>query len=199
MNPFYERYPRYVEVDGERFRIQTDFRQIIQLYDILADDLPSETKAEYVLNLYTERLPSDLIKAMKAIEDFIIGYSDRMDVEEEEPEEEEKEKEAPEKKRKKVLSYQQDAPYIIADFMRFYRMDLMDCKYLHWYKFQLLMTGLPEDSMTKTRIMYRNMNLSTIKNKDERKRIARIQRQIAIKEKAPDDYEIGAIFGGMND
>lgn len=197
MNPFYEKYPRYVEVDEERFQIKTDFRQIIQVSDVLADDLPVETKAGYILSLYVERLPSDLVKAIKAIENFITGYSDRMD--EIEEEEEEEEKEAPEKKRKKVLSYDQDAPYIIADFMRFYSMDLMEIKYLHWYKFQLLMTGLPEDSMIKTRIMYRHMNLSTIKNKDERKRIARIQRQIAIKEKAPDDYEIGAIFGGMND
>lgn len=199
MNPFYERYPRYVEVDGIRFRIQTDFRQIILVGDILADDLPKEEKVQAILGLYVERLPSDLVKAIKAIESFITGYSDAIDEEDEEDEEEKEEKEAPEKKKKKVLSYEQDAPYIIADFMRFYSMDLMEIKYLHWYKFQLLMTGLPEDSMIKTRIMYRNMNLSTIKNKDERKRIARIQRQIAIKEKAPDDYEIGAIFGGMND
>lgn len=198
MNPFYERYPRYVEVDEERFQIKTDFRQIIRVSDILADDLPVEEKARCILSLYVERLPSDLVKAIKAIEKFITGYSERID-EISDEEEDEEDKEAPEKKRKKVLSYDQDAPYIIADFMRFYSMDLMEIKYLHWYKFQLLMTGLPEDSATKQRIMYRTMNLSTIKNKEERKRIARIQRQIAIKEKAPDDYEIGAVFGGMNE
>ena len=54
--------------------------------------------------------------------------------------------------------------------------------------------GLSEDTEIKQRIMYRGIDLSDIKDKDERKRIAKIQRRIQLPAEALSDYDIGNAF-----
>ena len=56
----------------------------------------------------------------------------------------------------------------------------MTCEYMHWWKFNALFDSLNENTELKKRIAYRMMDISKIKNKDEKKRIRRIQKQIAI-------------------
>ena len=58
----------------------------------------------------------------------------------------------------------------------------------------MLFDGLSNDNEIKQRIMYRGIDLNDVKDKDERKRIMKIQREI----KLPDDilthYDIGDAF-----
>ena len=58
----------------------------------------------------------------------------------------------------------------------------------------MLFDGLSEDTEIKQRIMYRGINLSDIKDKDERKRISRIQKQIRLPMEELTDYDIGNAF-----
>lgn len=184
MNPFYESFPNTVRLDGKDFYIETDFRAVMYILDVLSDPKAGQKKkVNAILGLYKE-IPSNVDEAVRVIGDFIVG--DR---------EEDCEKE--EKKIKKTLSYDKDAPYIAGDFLHFYGIDLTSNEYLHWKKFQLLLTGLPEDSETKTRIAYRLINTSKIKNKEERSRIIRIQKAISIEDTEADVERIGELFGSL--
>ena len=58
----------------------------------------------------------------------------------------------------------------------------------------MLFDGLSEDTEIRQRIMYRGIDLKTVKDKDERKRIQRIQSSIALPEQALTDYDIGNVF-----
>ncbi|UTY39382.1 bacteriophage Gp15 family protein [Allocoprobacillus halotolerans] len=51
---------------------------------------------------------------------------------------------------------------------------------MHWWKFNALFDSLNENTELKKRIAYRMMDISKIKNKEEKRRIRRIQKQIAI-------------------
>ena len=185
MSPFLNEFPETVDIDGEPHEILTDFRDFLWLIEVLEDEDNDLRKADAILAMYKDplKIPRDKIKeAILAIGDFILGGEHS-----EEGEEDDK---------KPTMSFTQDAPYIIGDFLRYYRIDLMTVDYLHWHRFRLLMVGLPEDSETKTRIGYRSIDLSSIKDKEERKRIQKIKRSVALKEKAPDAYDIGDLFGG---
>ena len=58
----------------------------------------------------------------------------------------------------------------------------------------MLFDGLSEDTEIRQRIMYRGINLADIKDKEERKRIAKIQRSIQLPAEELTDYEIGNAF-----
>ena len=95
---------------------------------------------------------------------------------------------------KELFSFRIDYPYILSGFLRDYGIDLDTVKYLHWWKFRMLFDGLSEDTEIKQRIMYRGINLSEIKDKEERKRISKIQRSIQLPAEELTDYEIGNAF-----
>ena len=50
---------------------------------------------------------------------------------------------------------------------------------MHWWEFSALFEALPEDTMIKKRIAYRQVKISEIKDKNERRRIAKIKRSVA--------------------
>ncbi len=89
-------------------------------------------------------------------------------------------KETDQKKGKEpeVLSFEQDAEFIHADFLTAYGIDLAETE-LHWWKFLSLMKALPENTTMPKRMYYRGVKLSELKG-EERKRVAKIQKQIAI-------------------
>ena len=58
----------------------------------------------------------------------------------------------------------------------------------------MLFDGLSEDTEIKQRIMYRGINLSEIKDKEEKKRISRIQNSIRLPMEELTDFEIGNAF-----
>ena len=74
-----------------------------------------------------------------------------------------------EKKTKKVYDFKIDAEYFISAFLIQYNINLFEDD-LHWWKFLALFNALDKCELTE-RIHYRSVDLSTIKDKDERKRI----------------------------
>ena len=96
-----------------------------------------------------------------------------------------------------MYSFEQDAECIYSAFREVYGINLQTIPYMHWWEFQTLFAGLPEKTEIKQRIMYRSIDLRTIKDKDERKRIKKIQEIVALKKKnrrKMTDYEIGEMF-----
>ena len=57
---------------------------------------------------------------------------------------------------------------IYSAFMQQYKIDLSDTR-MHWWKFKALFGGLSEDTHIVKAIQYRTIDLSTIKDKEQKK------------------------------
>lgn len=91
------------------------------------------------------------------------------------------------KKEVELLSFERDAEFIHADFLTSYGIDLSEVD-LHWWKFLSLMKALPENTTMSRRMYYRGVPLSEFKG-EERKRIAKIKKEIAINKTCPVAYK----------
>ena len=190
MNLFYEDLPVTIQVCEEAIPIVTDFREYIKLLDMLKDDDVSEKEKVLFLNEYFLKEVSDIEEGINSISNFVSMKSLEKDCSEQEDFEEEDKQKA----EKPLFSFSVDFPYILSGFLRDYGIDLLSIKYLHWWKFRMLFDGLSEDTEIKQRIMYRSIDLSSIKDREERKRIQKIQRSIQLPQEALSDYEIGDVF-----
>lgn len=190
MNFFYETFPDYVCVHGEEISIITDFREYIRLLDMLkCEELTAMQKTELLSEYFLDEILIDE-EAISALTEFVL-----MDIEEKKTEEDPSEdQEEQDGRQKNLFSYEIDYPFILSGFLRDYGIDLETVDYLHWWKFRMLFDGLSEDTEIKQRIMYRGINLSDIKEKEERKRISCIQKRIQLPMEALTDYDIGNAF-----
>ena len=168
MNLFYEEYPKALEVHGEFYPIITDFREYIRLLDMLKCKELNEIQRIMILGEYFLTDISIDQEAIHALTGFVT-----MDLKEKEnnSDSEEEGEGQEETEKKNLFSYEIDYPYILSGFLRDYGIDLETVEYLHWWKFRMLFDGLSDDTEIKQRIMYRGINLSDIKDRDERKRI----------------------------
>ena len=191
MNLFYEEYPKALEVHGEFYPIITDFREYIRLLDMLKCKELNEIQRIMILGEYFLTDISIDQEAIHALTGFVT-----MDLKEKEnnSDSEEEGEGQEEKEKKNMFSYEIDYQYNISGFLRDYGIDLETVEYLHWWKFRMLFDGLSDDTEIKQRIMYRGINLSDIKDRDERKRILKIQRSIQLPAEELTDYEIGHAF-----
>ena len=189
MNLFYEEYPKVLEIHGEYVPIITDFREYIRLLDMLkCKDLNDVQKIMILKEYFLTDISIDAT-ALRALTNFVT-----MKMEEKESEQDPDGEEPEETSQKNLFSYEIDYPYILSGFLRDYGIDLETVNYLHWWKFRMLFDSLSEDTEIKQRIMYRGIDLSDIKYKDERKLIAKIQRRIQLPAEALSDYDIGNAF-----
>ena len=191
MNLFYEEYPKALEVHGEFYPIITDFREYIRLLDMLKCKELNEIQRIMILGEYFLTDISIDQEAIHALTGFVT-----MDLKEKEnnSDSEEEGEGQEETEKKNLFSYEIDYPYILSGFLRDYGIDLETVEYLHWWKFRMLFDGLSDDTEIKQRIMYRGINLSDIKDRDEIKRILKIQRSIQLPAEELTDYEIGHAF-----
>lgn len=194
MNFLYEKFPDYVLIEEKKYKVVTDFREYIKLLDLLRDDeIETIDKADLVMMWFLDIPEVDFSTCLKALSDFMTNYNgERIQTDEADSEDTEKRSRG-----KQVLSYSQDAPFILAGFMECYGIDLTTIKYMHWWKFRMLIDGMNEECELKKRMSYRSIDAGKIKDKAERERIRKIQRQIAITEHKATDEDIGDAFGNM--
>ncbi len=189
MNFFYEELPDTVNVGGERIKIITDFREYIRLLDMLKDqELDYVQKFVIIQQYFLDDVTVDE-EAVSALSGFIT-----MNLNVAEVVEKDGYGNLQEKPKKNLFSYSIDYPYILSGFLRDYGIDLIDIKYMHWWKFRMLFDGLSDDTEIKQRIMYRSVDLSEIKDKEEKKRIKKIQKSIQLPSESLTDYDIGNAF-----
>lgn len=178
MNQFYDKYKDYVIVSGLKYRIETDFRKMIQLNDIIKDhSISNVEKVSFIVGMFIDMPPEAVI--FDAVEEFVKFVSMSSD-------NDEKSVKTSNKHTKRTYSFKHDYACITSAFLEVYRIDLDTIDYLHWHKFINLFLGLPETTQIKKIMSYRGINLSEIKDKDKRAQIARIQRQLAIHEDGKD-------------
>lgn len=185
MNILYEPFPDSITAGGKQFTVLTDFREWLRFADMLRDDSLSAEERAYLCVMWIEPEPDSVTEELLAA--LLSFYrADALNPPKPEPEE-------PPAPCPPVFDWAFDARYVLGDFRRYYGLDLLTVRYLHWWEFLSLFTALPDDSLCMKRIAYRSANLSEIKDKHERQRIAKIQRQIALPYEL-DDEMIGAMM-----
>lgn len=188
MNLFYEDYPETVLIEGKEVSIVTDFREYVRLIDMLkSEELASYEKAYFLLQYFKEPI-EDFEKSV----DALSGFIEMKDLHN--PLNGPAEDGTDEEPKKDVYSFAIDYPFIFSGFLHDYGINIKTIQYMHWWEFRMLFSGLSESTEIKQRIMYRGMDLSQIKDKDERRRIEKIQRSIRLPDAVLTDYDIGNAF-----
>lgn len=158
MNILIDLLPIKVEIDSKEYDINSNFRTSL-LFSLLMEDndIGEEQKIIQALNLYYPIIPGNVNEAInKIIWFYKCGKED-------------KKTSSSGNSTDKVLDYNVDADYIYSAFMSQYRIDLQDIEYLHWWKFKALFDSLDENNRLSKIIQYRSMDLSKIKDKEQKK------------------------------
>ena len=181
MNILIDLLPSSVKINGTEYDINSDFRTSVLFSLLMEDDnLNEEEKVLQALNLYYPVVPDNSEKAIEKIKWFYscgkldnpIGNKKARAIS------------------KKVFDFEVDANYIYSAFMSQYNIDLQDIEELHWWKFKALLEGLKEDNKLSKIIEYRSVDLSKIKDKEQRKFYKDMQKQYSLKKENEEDLKL---------
>lgn len=167
-------YPEYVEVEGKRYKINTDFRVAIECNRIAEDDSIGnlERAMAVIYTLFGDEgidTPDHYEKLLELAQKYLVCGKELEDNINEKPD----------------MDYTEDMDYIEASFMSDYHIDLAN-ETMHWWKFNNLMNGLSNSEMGNCCVLNRIRNLRTfdvseIKDKKERDKILKAKKQVELK------------------
>lgn len=165
--------PTSVEVGGRSFDINTDFRTGILLEQLFADrEYSQQDKLSMAITLYFgNQLVDDLRDAIDQIQWFYSVGKEKFAATENEVSDRRSKIRKPER----VLDYDIDAPLIYSSFLTQYGLDLQDVESLHWWKFHAMLHGLKDDLPLSRIMLYRGIDLNTIKDTKLRKQYASLK------------------------
>ena len=190
LNLFYEDFPTSIKVRDREYEIITDFREWIRFCDMMKSDINIELKMSFTLDMFKDDVHFSVDLTPNEVWDGFVRFLS-MDLQEEDCK---NGIEAGSRLSKPLFSYSFDGPYILAAFLHDYSIDLTEIDYMHWWKFRMLFDGLSEKNEIKQRIYYRSIDLGSIKDNDERKRIRRIQNSIRLPQEILSDGDIANAF-----
>lgn len=157
--------------------INTDFR-ISMLFELLMQDneISDEEKIEQAIKLYYDNKKGNLEKAFKNLKKSTEGILWFFSCGKED---ENKKTKTDRKEEKQIYSYEFDANYIYGAFKSQYNIDLQDDK-LHWWEFKALFESLEDQNKIVEIMGYRAMDISKIKDKDEKSRYKKLKKIYAL-------------------
>lgn len=169
-------YPKYVEIEGKRYKINTDFRYALKCNEIAQDETIGDYERALAI-IYTlfgsEGIdtPNHYEKLLKMAKKYLSCG-----------------KEIEQTNTKPDMDYIEDYPYIKTSFRSDYGINL-DQEQMHWWEFFDLMNGLSNSEMGNCCILNRIRNLRNYDTKDikdakERRKIEEAKRQVALKRNA---------------
>jgi hypothetical protein len=121
-----DKLPEGVTVDGRFYKLDFDFRNVLQMMDELdRDDVMPQAKTYNALKCLCKH-PKNVFKVMEAVKALLF-------------------QEKPKKDAQKVTDFVQDAGMIRAAFRQAYGIDLYRDK-LHWIEFSELLNAIPQGS-----------------------------------------------------
>jgi len=150
--------------------IRSDFRESIKFELLMQDNkIKEDDKIQLALNLYYDC--EKIVDIKKALDDMVWFYKcGEINKIKETKNDNKKES------NKQIYSYEFDDKYIYSAFMEQYRIDLNNIKYLHWWKFRALLEGLNENTRFVKIMGYRAIDLSKIKDKEEKNKYKKLKK-----------------------
>ena len=157
--------------EHEGLKIETNFRSFI-LFELLMQDnkVSEQDKIALALNIFYKEIPKDIKKAIDVILWFYAGG----DTSKKSGKKEEK------SSKKKIYSFEHDSKLIYSAFWHDYRLDLNEVEYLHWWKFKSLFEGLNDENKICEIMGYRAVDLSKIKDKNQRDKYKKLKKDWAL-------------------
>ena len=158
------------------YKIKTSYKQGIKFELLMQDnELSKEKQVELALNLFYYKKDLKEIhteqELQTRIEDIIWFYKCGK--------EEKTSQNNENKKEKQIYSYVFDADKIYSAFIQQYNIDLQKTN-LHWWQFRSMFESLADETQIVEIMGYRAMDLSKIKDKEERKRYRKLQKLYAL-------------------
>lgn len=185
----YEALPEVIHADGREIPILTDFRAWLQFIGMVSDkELPEWEK----IRMMREWLCVDAPVTREVVEGLLTFCR----AAELEPDQEAKTDAQDVSRKPPTFDWAVDAKFVLADFRRYYGMDLLRTGYLHWWEFRALFSALPSESTVMQRVGIRDADLSKIPDKHRRAKLAEIQRRIALPFEMDEDG-IADVFAEM--
>lgn len=166
-------YPEYAEVDGVRYKINTDFRFAIECNRIAEDE--SINDVERALAIIYVLFGEDGLNANEHHEKLLrvakkyLSCGKEIEETNEEPD----------------MDFIQDYSYIKTSFRSDYGIKLDD-EHIHWWEFMDLMNGLSNSEFGNCCVLnrirnLRNYDLKEIKDPKERQKMAKAKEQVSLK------------------
>ena len=149
-----EALPDYIVVRGEKCPIKSDFRVWLEFSEIISKNISETEKLFKMLKLIFDKLPQNLYDGISAIMNF-YSYT---------PVKSENKDKAV---NKNYFDFDYDANLIYSAFLQQYKIDLCQTN-MHWWTFKALLGGLSDDTHFIKVVQYRSMDLSKIKDKEQR-------------------------------
>ena len=169
-------YPQFAEVNGKRYKINTDFRVAIECNEIGFDEsiCDYERALAIIYKIFGAEGLSDNENHEKLLELATKFLSCGKELEKEQ-------------KGEIDMDFVEDMDYIEASFMSDYNIDLANTE-MHWWKFYNLINGLSNSEMGNCCVLNRIRNLRTydtskIKDQKELAKINEAKKQVALKRK----------------
>ena len=171
-------YPQYVEVEGKKYKINTDFRVAIECNRIAEDETIGDLERSLgiIYTLFGEEginTPEHYEKLLEMAKKYLLCGKEYDGETNEKPD----------------MDFEQDIALIEASFMSDYKIDLENTQ-MHWWKFMALMNGLSYSELGGGCVlnnvrMARRKDPSTIKDAKARAEFIEYQKSIALeKDKA---------------
>ena len=170
------------EFDGETYAIDLAFDNVLDAFDVLADeDLRDYERAQVCLSLLIDKPCSRemVIGLWNHIYDYFIHTKEKQSIEFDR-----KGNPLPvQKEHKQVIDFEKDTDYIFASFQQAYNINLYkEQGKLHWYEFKALLNGLPSDTMMQRIIQIRLWEPSKGDSEETKQAMRELQRTYALDE-----------------
>jgi len=168
-------YPKYVEVEGKRYKINTDFRVAIECNRVAEDENIGdyERVLAIIYLLFGDdgiNTPDHYEKLLELAKKYLSCGKEKVVNTNEKPD----------------MDYIQDYDLIWTSMYSDYNGLDIDAEEIHWWKFYKLLNGLSNSELGNCCVLnrirnLRNMNPNDIKDKKERDKLIKMQKQFALK------------------
>lgn len=166
--------PRSIEIDGEAYAIDTDYRIMADFEMKIANaDMTDRTAFARVLSetvsaLFTEFPKADIQQIIEGVLWYYRCGNEPRDTY------------GTSRSNKRYYDYGEDSDYIYAAFKQQYGDDLIT-SHMHWWEFRAKFMALTEATEFVKIMQYRGTDTSKIKCREERFRIKKLQARYALK------------------
>lgn len=161
----YTEPPTTVNIDGEDYPINSDFREWIKFQAILLSDDPIDKKTIDICNFLSDMGLPATKDALDATLKFYAAAST--------------ENNTGGGKNVQSFDFKADSEYIFSAFFETYGIDLTK-ESLHWWRFKALFKALPEECQFCKIMMYRTIDLKNVP-KEQRKFYREMKERYALK------------------
>lgn len=158
MNILTSELPNFVELEGIKYEVHTDFRNWIDI-GVMLSERKDEIKnriVDVLKKAYVKKIPPNIELAMEGIMKF---YRIEEKVFAEQP--------AEVAFKKSKFSFDYDAVYVLSAFKEQFNIDLLNVK-MHWFEFMAYFKSLNENVQLMKIIQYRSIDISQIKDKKQK-------------------------------